>query len=49
MATLGKSKDGQSEELTFPEAVVNDKRKGDLIIECMCFFTCYVLLRNFVR
>ena len=49
MNTLGKIQDGKEEELTVPEALINDKRKGKMWLfylcaklTCVCF--CYVVI-----
>ena len=45
MATLGKSQEGEEEDLTAPEALVNDKRKGNMGLFNVCdMLTCYFLL-----
>ena len=49
---FGKSQEGEEEELTITEdvieAVVNDNREGKMwSLDLGVLFTCYVLLRNF--
>ena len=44
MATLGKSQEGEEEDLTAPEALVNDKRKGKMGLLDLCvFYMCWFL------
>ena len=43
MDTLGDSQEGEEEELTVPEALVNDKRKSKMELLNLCVtFTCYL-------
>ena len=48
MSTLGKSQEGEEEELTVPYALVNDKRKGNMGLLNLCvIFKSYLLLCHF--
>ena len=47
MAAFGKSLDGKKEELTVPEALENDKSKGNMVLlHLYVLFTFYFLLRD---